>query len=93
MDCQLHLRVDGKRSDGELLLVAQDRGHGHRTYRTRDEARADVFDYIQRFYNLTRKALDDRLPEPYGVREAGWISCECNPNPGADQPPAAIQRT
>ena len=28
----------------------------HRTgYRTRDEARADVFDYIERFYNLTRR--------------------------------------
>lgn len=24
-------------------------------YRTRDEARADVFDYIERFYNLTRR--------------------------------------
>lgn len=28
----------------------------HRTaYRTRDEARADIFDYIERFYNLTRR--------------------------------------
>jgi putative transposase len=24
---------------------------GHRRYRTRDELRADVFDYIERFYN------------------------------------------
>ncbi|GAB9084619.1 hypothetical protein BDS110ZK23_37460 [Bradyrhizobium diazoefficiens] len=24
-------------------------------YRTRDEARADVFDYIERFYNMTRR--------------------------------------
>src|SRR5260370_8620504 len=24
---------------------------GRKTYRTRDEARADVFDYIERFYN------------------------------------------
>ena len=24
------------------------------TYRTRNEARADVFDYIERFYNATR---------------------------------------
>lgn len=24
-------------------------------YRTRDEARADVFDYIERFYNLKRR--------------------------------------
>ena len=26
-----------------------------RTYRTRDEARADVFDYVERFYNLKRR--------------------------------------
>ena len=25
------------------------------TYRTRDEAKADVFDYIERFYNPTRR--------------------------------------
>jgi len=28
---------------------------GRKTYRTRDEARADVFDYIERFYNLKRR--------------------------------------
>jgi putative transposase len=28
---------------------------GHKTYRTRDEARADVFDYIERFYNHKRR--------------------------------------
>jgi putative transposase len=28
---------------------------GGKTYRTRDEARADVFDYIERFYNLERR--------------------------------------
>ena len=26
-----------------------------RTYRTRNEARADVFDYIERFYNAVRR--------------------------------------
>jgi putative transposase len=26
-----------------------------RIYRTRDDARADVFDYFERFYNLTRR--------------------------------------
>ena len=41
---------------------------GSKTYRTRDEARADVFDYIERFYNAKRQALDDRISEPYGVR-------------------------
>jgi putative transposase len=28
---------------------------GRKTYRTRDEARADVFDYIERFYNQKRR--------------------------------------
>jgi transposase InsO family protein len=30
-------------------------GAVHKTYRTRDEARADVFDYIERFYNTKRR--------------------------------------
>jgi putative transposase len=28
---------------------------GKKVYRTRDEARADVFDYIERFYNTVRR--------------------------------------
>lgn len=28
---------------------------GRQVYRTRDEARADVFDYIERFYNAVRR--------------------------------------
>ena len=28
---------------------------GNKTYRTRHEARADVFDYIERFYNAKRR--------------------------------------
>jgi putative transposase len=50
-------------------------------YRSSDEAKADVFDYIERFYNPKRRALDDRLYESYGVREAGGISLGgCQPN-------------
>ena len=45
----------GQCRDGELLLVAEDRTHGPQVYRTRDEARADVFDYIERFYNPRRR--------------------------------------
>ena len=37
---------------------------GKKVYRSRDEARADVFDYIERFYNPNPKALDDRLSQP-----------------------------
>ena len=44
-----------------------------KTYRTRDQARADVFDYIERF--ITRdEGFDDRLSEPDGVRTKGAIS-------------------
>jgi putative transposase len=41
-------------------------------YRTRDEARSDVFDYIERFYNLTRRhsALGNQSPMEY-ERNAG----------------------
>ena len=28
---------------------------GHKVYRSRDAARADVFDYIERFYNTIRR--------------------------------------
>ncbi|WP_245419999.1 IS3 family transposase, partial [Phyllobacterium salinisoli] len=28
---------------------------GHKVYRTRDHAKADVFDYIERFYNPKRR--------------------------------------
>ena len=39
----------------------------HRAYRTRDEARADLFFYIEAFYNRRRRhsALDYRSPEAY----------------------------
>jgi len=35
-----------------------------RIYRTRDDAKADVFDYIERFYNPETPALDDRYLSP-----------------------------
>lgn len=31
---------------------------GSRVYRTRDEARADVFDYIERFYNPVQRHME-----------------------------------
>ena len=38
-----------------------------RTYRTRDDARADVFDYLESFCNLTRRHqdLDHQSPINY----------------------------
>ena len=35
-----------------------------KVYRTRDEARADVFDYIEMFYNPTRKQARNGVPSP-----------------------------
>jgi hypothetical protein len=34
-----------------LGLSSEDAAAGAKTYRTRDETRMDVFDYIERFYN------------------------------------------
>ena len=35
-----------------------------RVYRTRDEARADIFDYIERFYNAVRRHSTLRYVSP-----------------------------
>jgi len=55
---------------------------GRKTYRTRDEARADVFDYIERFYNPKRRhSTIGYLNESHGARQASWISLtRCHPN-------------
>ncbi len=45
----------GQLGDGELLLHAEDGADRAQNYRTRDEAKADVFDYIERFYNPKRQ--------------------------------------
>ena len=44
-----------QRRDGELLFLAQTERIGNKVYRTRDAARVDVFDYIERFYNTIRR--------------------------------------
>jgi transposase InsO family protein len=52
-----------------------------KTYRTRDEAKADVFDYIERFYNPRRRHSTNRISEPGGVRGADAVSLsQCQPN-------------
>jgi putative transposase len=35
--------------------------NARKAYRTRDEAKADVFDYIERFYAIRTPALDNEL--------------------------------
>ncbi len=37
------------------LELAECLATGSKTYRTRDQAKADVFDYIERFYNPRRR--------------------------------------
>ena len=52
-----------------------------KTYRTRDEAKADVFDYIECFYNPKRRHSTIGYLKYRGVRNAGRISLGgCQPN-------------
>ena len=45
---------------------------GRKVYRSRDEARADVFDYVERFYNPTRRHSTIGYKSPIDFeREAG----------------------
>jgi putative transposase len=47
---------------------------GRKVYRSRDEARADVFDYIERFYNPTRRHSTIGYKSPIDFeREAGVV--------------------
>ena len=50
-----------------------------KVYRTRDEARADVFDYIERFYNPRRRHSKLGYPQPHGVRGPRCASLTCCP--------------
>jgi putative transposase len=45
-----------------------------KTYRTRNEARADVFDYIERFYNATRRHSTIGYLSPVEFERNGGIS-------------------
>ncbi len=44
-------------------------------YRTRDEARADVFDYIERFYNPKRRHSTLNSPIEFEKRYTGLTVC------------------
>ena len=45
-----------------------------KTYRTRDEARADVFDYIETFYNPTRRHSTLGYLSPVQYEEQGQLA-------------------
>src|SRR5690606_1423420 len=48
-------------------------------YRTRDDARADVFDYIERLLQPAPAALDTGLHKPGAIRRAGYASLTACP--------------
>jgi putative transposase len=45
----------GQCSHGELFSSLKTERTARKSYRTRNEAKADVFDYIERFYNAIRR--------------------------------------
>ena len=45
-----------------------------KTYRTRDQAKADVFDYIERFYNPKRRHSTIGYLSPVVVENAGMLT-------------------
>jgi putative transposase len=53
----------------------------NKTYRTRDDAKADVFDYIERFYNSKRRhsTIGYLSPMEY-ERKTGFALTACQPN-------------
>lgn len=44
-----------------------------RIYRTRDDARADVFDYVEVFYNRTRRHSHIGMQSPYAFEQASKV--------------------
>jgi putative transposase len=67
--------------EGFFSTLKIERGHRN-VYHTRDEARSDVFDYIERFYNLTRRhsALGNQSPMEYERNpRRSLIPCPLNP--------------
>ena len=47
-----------------------------RVYKTRDEARRDMFDYIEMFYNSKRKHVRDGMLSPVEYERRQKISAE-----------------
>ena len=52
--CRRGERLIGRVPQGRWKTITFVAGLRH-AYRTRDEAKADVFDYIERFYNVRRR--------------------------------------
>jgi hypothetical protein len=62
-----------------------------KVYRTRDEAKGRCVRLHRALLQSLAQTLDDRIYEPYGVREDDWISLSrCNPNRVQATPNLAI---
>jgi putative transposase len=59
---------------------------GDKTYRTRDDARADVFDYIERFYNAKRRHSTIGYLSPMEFESKVGLA-KCQPNRVQATPP------
>src|SRR5207248_11409325 len=67
---------------------------GRKTYRTRDEARADVFDYIERFYNPSRRHSTNGYLSPMEFEsQAGLAEAGCHPNRVQATPRTSLSTT
>ncbi|MCP1470677.1 putative transposase [Sphingobium sp. OAS761] len=47
-----------------------------RTYKTREEARQDVFDYVEMFYNLVRKQVRNGMLSPVEFERQQTLKAE-----------------
>ena len=71
----------GQRRDGELLLVAQDRANSAQNVSDAGRGKSRRVRLHRALLQREASSLDDRISEPYGVRDEGWISLSgCHPN-------------
>jgi putative transposase len=62
-------------AEGFFNLLKRERFR-RKIYRTRDEAQADVYDYIERFYNPTRKHARNGMPSPVEFERQHKVQAE-----------------
>ena len=67
----------GQLGDGELLQLTEDRAHGQQGLPQSRAGQADVFDYIERFYNPTRRHSTLGLRQSDRVRESSRSLGRC----------------
>jgi putative transposase len=62
---------------------------GNKTYRTRDEVKVDVFDYIECFYNAKRRHSTIGYLNPMEFeRSDRWQCCLCRSRASRPRPPS-----